>query len=314
MKIKDIESKIIGIYKINFPNGKSYIGLSNNIKRRIREHFVDNRQPLLYSAILKYYKDVENIDFEILEEIEEEDYILLSLLEKKWIKYYNTFSKEKGYNLTEGGLEQIETKNPFSKFTNEDIIKIRERLLNGDSNVNIAKDFGVHPDTIGSINQGKRYYNKNITYPIRNNDVRKDSSGFSNHGSISEEVFWKIVKELKETSLSIKKIAELNNISYSTCVNINIGKRHNQSSLKYPIRKSFNRKLKKEQVLLIYDLLLDNTLSTEKIAQLVGCSRDTVSDVNNGKRHRIEGKKYPIRNFYPIRTKKPVSTISGTGE
>ena len=26
-----------GIYKINFPNGKSYIGLSNNIERRINE-------------------------------------------------------------------------------------------------------------------------------------------------------------------------------------------------------------------------------------------------------------------------------------
>lgn len=27
-----------GIYKINFPNGKSYIGLSNNIARRLKEH------------------------------------------------------------------------------------------------------------------------------------------------------------------------------------------------------------------------------------------------------------------------------------
>lgn len=32
-----------GVYKINFPNGKSYIGISNNILRRIHEHNNDKR-------------------------------------------------------------------------------------------------------------------------------------------------------------------------------------------------------------------------------------------------------------------------------
>lgn len=34
---------IAGIYKINFPNGKCYIGLSNNILRRMKEHEHDKR-------------------------------------------------------------------------------------------------------------------------------------------------------------------------------------------------------------------------------------------------------------------------------
>ena len=46
---------VAGIYKINFPNGKSYIGLSNNIPRRIKEHNKDSRQPVLYAAIQKYF-------------------------------------------------------------------------------------------------------------------------------------------------------------------------------------------------------------------------------------------------------------------
>lgn len=51
MKIVNISRKIIGIYQILFPNGKSYIGLSNDIKRRIKEHYLDNRQPYLYNAL-----------------------------------------------------------------------------------------------------------------------------------------------------------------------------------------------------------------------------------------------------------------------
>ena len=30
--------KVAGIYKINFPNGKCYIGLSNNIPRRMKDN------------------------------------------------------------------------------------------------------------------------------------------------------------------------------------------------------------------------------------------------------------------------------------
>ena len=33
-KIENCPNHVSGIYKINFPNGKCYIGLSNNIRRR----------------------------------------------------------------------------------------------------------------------------------------------------------------------------------------------------------------------------------------------------------------------------------------
>jgi predicted GIY-YIG superfamily endonuclease len=56
MKITDITTKISGIYKINFPNNKIYIGRSVDIKRRIKEHYI--KKIILYvkkhcSIILK---------------------------------------------------------------------------------------------------------------------------------------------------------------------------------------------------------------------------------------------------------------------
>ena len=78
MKISEINKKIIGIYKINFPNKKSYIGLSNDIGRRIGEHFYKDSHLPCHKAIRKYFSSLEEIDFDILEEIKEEDYLLLS--------------------------------------------------------------------------------------------------------------------------------------------------------------------------------------------------------------------------------------------
>lgn len=43
INIKDCPKGISGIYKINFPNGKSYIGRAVDIKSRIKEHNYDKR-------------------------------------------------------------------------------------------------------------------------------------------------------------------------------------------------------------------------------------------------------------------------------
>lgn len=39
MKYQEIPTNLSGIYKINFPNGKIYIGRAKDIKTRIREHY-----------------------------------------------------------------------------------------------------------------------------------------------------------------------------------------------------------------------------------------------------------------------------------
>lgn len=94
-----------GIYKItNLENNKCYIGLSNNIEKRWKEHISNayncddiNFNNPLYQDIKKY--KVDSFIFEILEECEQN---LLSEKEKYYIEKYNSFIPN-GYNRTLGG-------------------------------------------------------------------------------------------------------------------------------------------------------------------------------------------------------------------
>ena len=60
-----------GIYKITFPNGKCYIGMSNDIERRIKEHNTNSLTSNLpiHRAIAKYGKVKLNKEVKIIEEI-----------------------------------------------------------------------------------------------------------------------------------------------------------------------------------------------------------------------------------------------------
>lgn len=297
MKYSQLQNHIIGIYKINFPNGKSYIGLSNNIKRRIKEHFHDGRKDLpCHRAIIKYFESIEDVEVEILEQIKEEDYRILSDLERKWINYYDTTNKEKGYNLTPGGLELLETKNPFSKFSEEDLNIIRNLLLDGHSNVFIAQQFNVHPDTIGKINNGKRYYNLNYAYPIRT-QTAKERQGFNSYWAITPEQFEEIVNLLKNTNLTTEQIGEKVGVYRTTISRINQGKvSYCPKDWNYPIRinRQNRTRLSIQDVLNIHELLKQR-YTINSIAKMYNCSRDTISDINNGKRHIIDGVEYPIK-------------------
>lgn len=128
---------MIGIYKYqNKINGHIYIGQSIDIETRKKNHYYASRSEKasdynsqFHQAIRKY--GIENFDFEILVEIEKENYSseLLNNLEKFYIKKYNSF--ENGYNATIGGEEignraQKGSKNGRARLTEEDVIYIRE--------------------------------------------------------------------------------------------------------------------------------------------------------------------------------------------
>ena len=99
IKLNELARNVSGIYKIDYPNGKSYIGLSRDIKRRMTEHNSFNKAKMPCDLAIKYYGKIEEI--EILEYCDDET--LLEEKERYWIKYYDTINPEKGYNLTEGG-------------------------------------------------------------------------------------------------------------------------------------------------------------------------------------------------------------------
>ena len=111
---------MIGIYKITkIENGKSYIGQSNDIKRRIKEHQYKTDIPI-EKAIQKYGKDA--FTYEIIEECSIEE---LDQKERYWIEYFNTY-KGFGYNCSEGGGSNQGENNGRTKLTNIDVEYIRQ--------------------------------------------------------------------------------------------------------------------------------------------------------------------------------------------
>src|SRR5208337_2154323 len=93
------------VYKItNINNNKAYIGQSQQtLEQRWNHHKSDAKRigfnTHFYKAIRKY--GTECWKQEILEEVNSVE--LLNEAEMKWIEYYNTFNRDKGYNSTSGG-------------------------------------------------------------------------------------------------------------------------------------------------------------------------------------------------------------------
>lgn len=114
---------MIGIYKITEKNNPSmfYIGQSNNIERRFKEHiqksYAQSRIP--FDDYINE-KGKNAFDYEVLEECKIEE---LNIKEKYWI---DKLQATKSWNISEGGLTNlIGSNNPNSKLTEQDIINIR---------------------------------------------------------------------------------------------------------------------------------------------------------------------------------------------
>lgn len=294
-------NNISGIYLLTFSNGKIYIGLSNNIKRRIKEHNFDSRQPVLFSAIKKYGRIYE---FDILEEIECQNRELLLNKEIEYIAKYNSNDKNFGYNLTPGGNSYMKIYNPNALFSESDLENIKYDLEQGIlSEKEIAETYGCCEGTIHRINVGKTYPNQKWNYPLRKE--KKIYQGEDNpNNKLKDNQVIRIIKELQDNALSMANIAEKENCSLSLISAINNGKTHYNPQYNYPIRKNKSTKnyfkLTDEEVKLIIDLLKERQLTMTQIGQKFNCSRETIGDINNGKKYRQHNIDYPIR----LRSKK----------
>lgn len=110
---------MFSIYLItNTVNNKIYIGVTNNIKKRMREHRRSKHQYALSRAIRKY--GWEMFTWSILLETTDEEYAY-NIAEKKFIEQYNSKNPLIGYNLTDGGggtcgfIPSIETRELMRK-------------------------------------------------------------------------------------------------------------------------------------------------------------------------------------------------------
>ena len=130
---------MIGIYKITEKENPNmfYIGKSNNIERRFKEHiqksYAQSRIPF-DDYISKKGKDAFN--YEILEECSLEE---LNQKEAYWIKKLK--AKESG-NKFDGGLTNvIGENNPKAKLTEDDVKKIRKAYTEKKKKKEVYEEF-----------------------------------------------------------------------------------------------------------------------------------------------------------------------------
>ena len=90
------------IYKVSFPNGKNYIGLSiNTLEHRKKQHAraMSSSDYPVHKAIKHF--GIENTVWEVIDSADE--YRDLCVLEQNYIKQYKSLTRESGYNCTVGG-------------------------------------------------------------------------------------------------------------------------------------------------------------------------------------------------------------------
>ena len=97
----------------------------------------------------------------------------------------------------------------------------------------IAKKYNVCQNTISNINLGRVWKDEKRNYPIRTN-----KNGKYSHTCISPDLLNSIYKDLKDNSLSMRKIADKYEIPAATIQGINNGsiKKYRNDCYKYPIR------------------------------------------------------------------------------
>ena len=92
---------IYSIYKATSPNGKSYIGFTDNFKRRLSIHKrAPDKSSIFHSAIRKY--GFKNFTWEILFKSEDKT-ITLYIMETFYIIKHKSHKSENGYNMNYGG-------------------------------------------------------------------------------------------------------------------------------------------------------------------------------------------------------------------
>lgn len=283
------------IYKItNIINGKSYIGQTNDFKRRQREHkncMYGTCNKVLYNAIQKY-----GFDNFIMEQIE--DYIEnYNEKEQYWINYYNTLTPN-GYNVD---LTLAQSENNI--YIDDDTLlliyqDLKEEKLTYDE---ITEKYNFRSSqSIRNINKGITHHKNNVQYPIR-----------QTRNEIANKRAIQIINDLKTTNMNFSDIAKKYNCSSVLISNINTGTRCHQDNEIYPIRKNTRKsqKFTEETIDQIYNDIINTKLKWTELAKKYHCGDKVFQHINQGIKHRREGYNYPLRKGQNIKGAEKVPEI-----
>lgn len=145
----------IGVYSLSFTDGSIYIGVSNNISKRISNHSYLLRKNAHYNNKLQYkFTEFGPPTVTVLRECTESS---LSSEEKHFV---SLVPADKLLNLVSAGRfgsgQQGEA-HGCSVYSNRKLIEVFQYLLEGLSYLDIEKITGVKYKTIGSISSGNQH-------------------------------------------------------------------------------------------------------------------------------------------------------------
>ena len=293
----DENLKVCGIYKLNYDNGKIYIGQALSIYSRAIEHNSKNIQ-ICDWALKKHQASIE-----VLEIVN--DILQLDNVENKWINYYNATDKNIGYNILNQGNASGKrgTENCNASFNKDQLNEIVNLLINETklSYKDIANLYSVDQTTILRISQGYSYFNPNLNYPLRKNNhdaMKKDS--IVDYFQNEEELLQLKDDLLYRWDLEIENdLAKQYNIPIKIIRSINQGHLfENIGNYKYPIRNKNirnNQNFTIDDVLNILSDLRNTTKSMSDIGNEYNIHRNTVSKINKGEAYIIKNYDYPAR-------------------
>lgn len=278
------------IYKItNNINGKIYIGQAKNTKERFINHCKPSTVDCLVDyAIKKYGK--ENFTIEVLES----QILNYNEREKYWIKELNS-KVPLGYNITDGGenppiyygINHPNASIKSQETLNQIVFTLSDTQLSYNE---IAQQFNTNKKTIMGINNGVRYNNPELSYPIRKTP--------NINGKLTEEDIDNIIEELKYSYDTNTNIGLHYGVNEHTIRDINAGRSHYNPHIQYPIRSinAAHSKVSYDELLEIANLLQNTEISQREIARKYNIDRCVVKNINEGSNIYFRREfSYPLR-------------------
>lgn len=269
------------LYKItNLINNKKYIGITNDYKRRFRQHKGNHNPKSLICKAIQKYKE-QNFKFEILQSnlsIEE-----ACQAEIKQIKKENSLTPN-GYNIAKGGNINIGSSNGKAKLTDEEVQYIKDNR-----NIPMYVLYDEFSDKISYDAFKKIYHNQTYIDIQPHVDIYPYNLEFSNQFTSNNKLDYGDVVELRKAYAAQIPWREIYEKQYKKLYpremdfwNIYVGNiyklvmpqvftkknKHFQASVSHSGQNNGRAKLTKEDVIKIRKLHEEDNISNSEIYKM----------------------------------------------